>query len=61
MTHNPEENATMTGGTGFVLVPAEQTETARIRAAALEELAEIDGPLWPGIEDDVAELERLLR
>jgi hypothetical protein len=45
-------------GEGFVIV---DPELATRRAKALEDLAEIDGPLWPGIADEVKDLERLLR
>lgn len=65
MTHDVDSNCTLPQGTegdGFVMIQtAREIEQARIRSKALDELAEIDGPLWNGIEDDVREIERHLR
>lgn len=61
MTHNPEENATMMGGTGFVLVEDEDSAIENVlrRRCRIGKIQPREA--WPGIEDDVAELERLLR
>lgn len=61
MTHDPIPTTDVYGylmGEGFVMV---DPDLATRRAKALEELAEIDGPLWPGIADEVKDLERLLK
>lgn len=66
MTHNPEENATMTGGTGFGLVANSPVIALNLVDISGKEVVAYSirhqpREVWPGIEGDVAELEKLLK
>ncbi len=64
MTHDPDANCAMTTGTegdGFILIDHEDTVIDNVLRRHCR-IGKVEyREVWPGIEDDVRELERLLR